>query len=54
MLTVGQKDTSYMAVSSMNAAAITVLYRFHLNNYIYGKVLYFSRLATGILLKQPF
>ena len=42
MVTVGQKGTSLMAVSSMNEAAITVLKRFHLNNYNYGKVLYIS------------
>lgn len=53
-VTVGQKDTSLMAVSSMNSTAVTVLKRFHLNNYIYGKVLYISRLASSLLFKQPF
>lgn len=51
-LTVGQKDTSLWLSVLIDMRAIIVIRGFTLNNYNHGKVLYFSRLATGLLSKQ--
>ena len=53
-VTVGQKDTSSWLAILIDVLATSVIGRFTLNNYNHGKVLYISRLATGLLSQQPF
>lgn len=53
-LTVRQKDTCFNGSQLYNAAAIVVIGSFTINNYMYGKLLYISRLAAGLLHQQPF
>lgn len=48
-VTVGHKDTSVWLAALIGMLAITVIRHFTFNNYNYGKVLYISRLATGLL-----